>query len=142
MIQLTEFILEKLHVSKYKKERDLSDIDYEFVSNSLYFDDPSQEKKCYHLIQLKKSRNDYKSLVSTKEDTKLLRYWFASICRDWLKGAIEFRKELIKRGFKEDELDAYIISRYHKYNGFNDLEKNFEEYLDYYNVKYDKNEKL
>lgn len=145
MKQLNQFIQEKLKVnsnSKVNTKRDLTNVDYEFVDNSLYFETSTQEKRCYHLINLKKAKNDYQSLLKTKEVTKLLRYWFVCIGRNgWLEGAKALRGELITRGFSEDELDAYILSKYNRYKGFNDIESNFEEYLDDVHVKYKKHEK-
>lgn len=145
MIQLTEFILEKLHISKYKKSnnlRNISNCSFANLDMKLWFESSKEEKKYNNLIKARKNKNDVGSLKNA-ELRKLLVYWYLSITNGWLKGSIELKEEIIRRNlFDEDELDAYLLSKYKKCSGFEETEKNMEEYLDYYNVKYDKNEKL
>ena len=145
MKQLNQYIQEKLHVSNYKKDnnlRDVSNCSFENLDMKLYFKTAQEEKKYNYFIKSSKNKKDADFLKDT-ELRKLLVYWYLSITNGWLIGSIELKKEIIKRRlFDEDELDAYVLSRYKKLYGFEETEKNIEEYLDYYNVKYDKNEKL
>ena len=145
MKQLSEFIFEKLHISKYKKSnnlRNISNCSFTNLDMKLWFESSKEEKKYNNLIKARKNKNDVGSLKNA-ELRKLLVYWYLSITNGWLKGSIELKEEIIRRNlFDEDELDAYLLSKYKKCSGFEETEKNMEEYLDYYNVKYDKNEKL
>jgi hypothetical protein len=145
MKQLSEFIFEKLHISKYKKSnnlRNISNCSFANLDMKLWFESAKEEKKYNNLIKARKNKNDVGSLKNA-ELRKLLVYWYLSITNGWLKGSIELKEEIIRRNlFDEDELDAYLLSKYKKCSGFEETEKNMEEYLDYYNVKYDKNEKL
>jgi hypothetical protein len=145
MRQLSEFIFEKLHISKYKKSnnlRNISNCSFANLDMKLWFESAKEEKKYNNLIKARKNKNDVGSLKNA-ELRKLLVYWYLSITNGWLKGSIELKEEIIRRNlFDEDELDAYLLSKYKKCSGFEETEKNMEEYLDYYNVKYDKNEKL
>ena len=145
MRQLSEFIFEKLHISKYKKSnnlRNISNCSFANLDMKLWFESAKEEKKYNNLIKARKNKNDVGSLKNA-ELRKLLVYWYLSITNGWLKGSIELKEEIIRRKlFDEDELDAYLLSKYKKCSGFEETEKNMEEYLDYYNVKYDKNEKL
>ena len=145
MKQLSEFIFEKLHISKYKKSnnlRNISNCSFANLDMKLWFESSKEEKKYNNLIKARKNKNDVGSLKNA-ELRKLLVYWYLSITNGWLKGSIELKEEIIRRNlFDEDELDAYLLSKYKKCSGFEETEKNMEEYLDYYNVKYDKNEKL
>lgn len=145
MKQLSEFIFEKLHISKYKKSnnlRNISNCSFANLDMKLWFESAKEEKKYNNLIKARKNKGDVESLKNA-ELRKLLVYWYLSITNGWLKGSIELKEEIIRRKlFDEDELDAYLLSKYKKCSGFEETEKNMEEYLDYYNVKYDKNEKL
>lgn len=145
MRQLSEFIFEKLHISKYKKSnnlRNISNCSFANLDMKLWFESAKEEKKYNNLIKARKNKGDVESLKNA-ELRKLLVYWYLSITNGWLKGSIELKEEIIRRKlFDEDELDAYLLSKYKKCSGFEETEKNMEEYLDYYNVKYDKNEKL
>ena len=145
MKQLSEFIFEKLHISKYKKSnnlRNISNCSFANLDMKLWFESAKEEKKYSNLIKARKNKGDVESLKNA-ELRKLLVYWYLSITNGWLKGSIELKEEIIRRKlFDEDELDAYLLSKYKKCSGFEETEKNMEEYLDYYNVKYDKNEKL
>lgn len=145
MKQLSEFIFEKLHINKYKKSnnlRNISNCSFANLDMKLWFESAKEEKKYNNLIKARKNKNDVGSLKNA-ELRKLLVYWYLSITNGWLKGSIELKDEIIRRNlFDEDELDAYLLSKYKKCSGFEETEKNMEEYLDYYNVKYDKNEKL
>ena len=145
MKQLSEFIFEKLHISKYKKSnnlRNISNCSFANLDMKLWFESAKEEKKYNNLIKARKNKGDVESLKNA-ELRKLLVYWYLSITNGWLKGSIELKEEIIRRNlFDEDELDAYLLSKYKKCSGFEETEKNMEEYLDYYNVKYDKNEKL
>ena len=145
MKQLSEFIFEKLHISKYKKSnnlRNISNCSFANLDMKLWFESAKEEKKYNNLIKTRKNKGNVESLKNA-ELRKLLVYWYLSITNGWLKGSIELKEEIIRRKlFDEDELDAYLLSKYKKCSGFEETEKNMEEYLDYYNVKYDKNEKL
>ena len=142
MKQLSEFIFEKLHISKYKKSnnlRNISNCSFANLDMKLWFESAKEEKKYNNLIKARKNKGDVESLKNA-ELRKLLVYWYLSITNGWLKGSIELKEEIIRRKlFDEDELDAYLLSKYKKCSGFEETEKNMEEYLDYYNVKYDKN---
>jgi hypothetical protein len=125
--------------SKVNSLRDLSDVDYEFVSNTLYFNTSKEEKKYDNEVKKRKAENNINALKKAKLAHELLRYWYLCITNGWISGAKELRNEFVNRGsFEEDELDAYILSKYNKKKGFLDTMKNFEAYLDSVHVKYDK----
>lgn len=90
-------------------------------------------------------KSDPKRLAnSIKDNKKLLIRWEIAVMIGWLECATVFRQAIIDRGYyDEDQLDNYIIRDYNivknsKNNISIERRKNYEEYLDEFNVKYDK----
>lgn len=144
MKQLNQYITEKFKVSSKnikKKLKDVSNVDYKFLNNSIYFNNAKEERDYDKIVKKRKSKNDYKFLKDTKQFNVLLIYWYLSITNGWLEASMELKEEILKRSdIEEDELNAYILSKYKKVSGFKETEKNMEEYLDENNIKYEKNE--
>lgn len=144
MKQLNQYIIEKFKLNSKNAKQELRDVSHCSFANldmKLWFESAKEEKKYNHLIKARKNKNDVGSLKNA-ELRNLLVYWYLSITNGWLKGSTELKEEIIRRRlFDEDELDAYILSKYKKLYGFEETEKNMEEYLDENNIKYEKNER-
>lgn len=144
MKNLKEIIFEKLKLSKSTeiKKRDLSNVDFSHVNNMIYYKSPSEENSHYmKMDQYFNKKSDPQRLVNSIKDTrKLMIRWYICVSKGYSDYYPVFKDAIIERTtFDEDQLDAYILSRYKRHKGFGKLEENFEAYLDEYNVKYDKN---
>ena len=144
MKSIKEIILEKLKLSKNEiKEppRDLSNVDFSYINNMIYFKSPSEENSHYMKMEqyFNKKSNPQRLVNSIKDNRKLMIRWYICVSKGYSDYYPVFKDAIIERtNFDEDQLDAYILSRYKICKGFRKLEENFEEYLDEYNVKYDK----
>ena len=145
MKSIKEILLEKLKLSKNEiKEppRDLSNVDFKKIYSFIYFKSPSEERGHYDKMDqyFNKKSNPQRLVNSIKDTRKLLIRWYICVSRGYSDYYPVFREDIIQRNiFNEDQLDAYILSRYKRSGGFKQLQENYENYLDEYNVKYDKN---
>lgn len=148
MNTLNNFIIEKLKInsnSKVNALRDLSAVDYKNVDNGLFFNTYNEMKTYQHYIKkfkikpqtLQYIQDFFKKNIKSERD--LLIYWYLSITEEGLIELASFLKQkLIERwGYSEDELDAYILSRYKRLNGFNNTQENIKKYFKQYNIKYE-----
>ena len=145
MKNLNQFITEKFRISKdnlNKQQRDLSNADISKVKQLIRYKTPREENmNCVKMEQyFNKKSNPQRLVNSIKDIRKLMIRWYICVSKGYSDYYPVFKDAIIERTkFTEDQLDAYILSRYKKYKGFGKLEANFEAYLDEYNVKYDKN---
>lgn len=147
MKNLIDCIKEGLKINSKTKvdtnKRDLSDVDFEFITNTLYFNSIKERTK--YIKKMKDYQNKDKSpsyFNKEKSSDELLRYWYSAIIGGWIDCSIEIRNELnhrVSAGEDEifaDELDAYILDKYKNNSAFTDEEKlNIEKYLRILNVK-------
>ena len=88
-----------------------------------------------------KKSNPQRLVNSIKDDRKLLIRWFICILKRYSDYYPVFREAIVERNIaSEDQLDAYILYKY-KLAYAGTIRDNYEEYLDTYDVKYDKNKK-
>lgn len=146
MKNLIDCIKEGLKITSKTKvdtnKRDLSDVDFEFITNTLYFDSVKERTK--YIKKMKDYQNKGKSpsyFNKEKSSNELLRYWYSAIMAGWIDCSIEIRNELNHR-VSEDEifadgLDAYILDKYKNNSPFTDEEiLNMEKYLRVLNIKF------
>ena len=148
MKNLINCIKEGLKITSKTKvdteKRDLSNVDFEFITNTLYFDSIKERTK--YIKKMGDYQNKGKSpsyFNKEKSSNELLRYWYSAIMAGWIDCSIEIRNELNRRVSASedeifaDELDAYILDKYKNNSAFTDEEKlNIEKYLRALNVKY------
>jgi len=136
MKQLTQYIQEKLHISKYKKEktRYLSnkDLPQEFWDNfTVYKGDLSKFERdieCRNYITPK----EFIDKVKYKE--QLFSYWFKAVEVGWKEGYDAFRNEIIKRKYAtENEIDSAAVEMYELYSE-KEIIDNIVEYLRKYDI--------
>ena len=145
MKNLKQFIIEKFRLSRdclSQKQRDLSNVDFSYINNMIYYKSPSEENSHYMKMDqyFNKKSNPQRLVNSIKDNRKLMIRWYICVSRGYSDYYPTFKDAIIERTkFTEDQLDAYILSRYKRYKDFEKLKANFEAYLDEYNVKYDKN---
>ena len=136
MKQLTQYIQEKLHISKYKKEktRYLSnkDLPEEFWDNfTVHEGDLSKfegDIECRNYITPK----EFIDKVKYKE--QLFSYWFKAVEVGWEEGYDAFRHEIIKRKYAtENEIDSAAVEMYELYSE-KEIIDNIVEYLKKYDI--------
>lgn len=137
MKQLTQYIQEKLHVSKYKEKeiRYLSnkDLPQEFWDNFTVHDgDLNKFENDIKYRNDDKTPQDFIDKVKYKE--QLFSYWFKAVEVGWEEGYDAFRNEIIKRKYAtEDEIDSAGIEMYEIHD---EKEKqNCLNYLKKYNIE-------
>ena len=150
MIDITNFIIEKLKINSKSKVNNISNLrDLSNVSilhslfEDLYFKTPSEEHSNLKKMDEYKAKgsNPVRLLNSIKDHKKLIVRWFIAIQMDWPECARVFRQGIIDRGYyTEDELDAYILKRYNIYknrqsNNNRALAEKYLKYLNEFNVK-------
>ena len=147
MNTLNNFIIEKLKISsssKINRARNVSSVDYKNVDKRLFFN-TFKEEMLYqiHIDKFKKKTQTSQYIqdffienINTQRD--LLVYWYLSITNGCIELASFLKQKLIERwNYSEDELDAYVLSRYKKLNGFNNTRQNIEKYFKEYNINYE-----
>ena len=145
MIDITNFIIEKLKInskSKVNNTSDLRDLSNVSIPHSLFedlhFKSTSEEYSHYRKMDeyKRKGSNPVRLLNSIKDRKKLIVRWLIAINSDWLECAKVFRQGIIDRGYyTEDELDAYILKRYNIHKNSHDLAEKYLKYLNEFNVE-------
>ncbi len=137
MKQLNQYIQEKLHVSKYKKDkiRYLSnkDLPEDFFLNFTCHDgDLNKFENDIKYRNDNKTPKDFIDKVEYKE--QLFTYWYLAVEYGWEEGYDVFRSEIIKRKYAtEDEIDSLVIEMYKIHD---EIEKeNCLNYLKKYNIE-------
>ena len=122
MKQLTQYIQEKLHVSKYKKEKT------RYLSNK----DLPQEFWDNFTVHEGDSPKEFINKVKYKE--QLFSYWFKAVEVGWEEGYDAFRHEIIKRKYAtENEIDSAAVEMYELYSE-KEIIDNIVEYLRKYDI--------
>ena len=137
MKQLTQYIQEKLHISKYKKEktRYLSnkDLPQEFWDNftTRTSDDLNQFER-----DIKDKLYDINTLLKNiKYKEQLFAYWFEAVQIGWVEAYDVFRKEIINKKYAtEDEIDAASIELFDLCSDDNE-KQNCLNYMKKYNIE-------
>jgi len=137
MKQLTQYIQEKLHISKYKKEktRYLSnkDLPREFWDN---FTTRTSKDLNQFERDIKDKLYDVNTLLKNiKYKEQLFTYWFEAIQIGWVEAYDVFRKEIINKKYAtEDEIDAASIEVFDLCSDDNE-KQNCLNYMKKYNIE-------
>ena len=150
MNTLNNFIIEKLKInsnSKVNELRDLSSVDYKNVDKALFFNTYKEELTYQRYIDKFKKKTQTSQYIqdffieNINSERDLLIYWYLSITNGLIELASFLKQKLIDRwSYSEDELDAYVLSRYQKLNGFNYTQENMKKYFKEYNIKYEESD--
>ena len=154
MKKLNQFIIEKFRLSKdnlNKQQRDLSNTDISKVKQLMRFKTPREENMNWVKMEqyFNKKSNPQRLVNSIKDDRKLVFRWYICVINGYSDYYPTFREAIVERDIcTEDQLDAYILFKYNSayagsaYGGNSTYAKGIrerlEEYLDTYDVKYDK----
>ena len=150
MNTLNNFIIEKLKInsnSKVNELRDLSSVDYKNVDKALFFNTYKEELTYQRYIDKFKKKTQTSQYIqdffieNINSERDLLIYWYLSITNGLIELASFLKQKLIDQwSYSEDELDAYVLSRYQKLNGFNYTQENMKKYFKEYNIKYEESD--
>ena len=125
--------------------RDVSSANISGIDKATRTKSPAQREAHWKKMEYYfNKKSDPKRLAnSIKDDKKLLIRWEIAVAIGWLECATVFRQTIIDRGYyDEDQLDNYIVRNYNivknsKNSTAIERCKNYKEYLDEFNVKYD-----
>ena len=149
MKKLNQFITEKFRLSKdnlNKQQRDVSNTDISKVKQLIRYKTPREENMNWVKMEqyFNKKSNPQRLVNSIKDDRKLLIRWYICVINGYSDYYPTFREAIVERDIcTEDQLDAYILFKYNSAYGGNSayaksIRERLEEYLDTYDVKYDK----
>jgi len=143
MKNLKEIIFEKLKLSRSKNIptlRDLSNVEYSEINKIIWYKNPSEESRHNAKMEqyFNKKSNPQRLVNSIKDNRKLMIRWYICVFKGYSDYYPVFKDAIIERtNFDEDQLDAYVLSRYKIYKSIGKPKENLKAYLDEYNVKYD-----
>ena len=135
----------KTKVNTKEPLRDVSSANISGIDRDTRTKTPAQSEAHWKKMEYYfNKKSDPKRLAnSIKDDKKLLIRWEIAVAIGWLECATVFRQTIVNRGYyTEDQLDNYIVRNYNivknsKNSTAIERCKNYKEYLDEFNVKYD-----